>query len=297
VRTLNRRIAYAVALFLGLQIACLAGGTYNDYLAALRQFESGNRPGIVNRFGYAGLYQMGESALASAGYYVSDATPNVNDWSGTWTGKNGVASLRDFLSDPAKQTQAVDDYNRAQWNAITILGLNRYLGQTIGGVAITESGLLAGAHLVGVGALQRFLASNGRTVPQDGNHTLITTYISAFGGFSVGPIAATGFVAPGAGPGLAPSTSGGSATNTPLAPIATISVSPAAAFAAASGRSPADVKLIVAMFVAVLSFLWVVWCSARHFNLWRKGRLETFAFQSDLLRAVVVMSILVAIVQ
>jgi hypothetical protein len=43
------------------------------------------------------------------------------------------------------------------WRRIQRLGLDKYVGQTIDGIEITESGLISAAHLKGVGALKKFL--------------------------------------------------------------------------------------------------------------------------------------------
>lgn len=168
-------------IVLGLSFSTLlwAASEYSDYLAALSAKESGNKPASVNPYGFLGSYQMGESALIDAGYYQKDPTPNVNDWQGSWTGKNGIYSKTDFLANAAGQTQAISDYNNKQWSMIQTLGLDSYVGQTVGGMLLTESGLLAGAHLVGVGGLRSFLRSNGTVLPSDANHTAITQYIAA----------------------------------------------------------------------------------------------------------------------
>ncbi len=152
--------------------AVWAASEYSDYLAALSARESSNNPGSVNKYGFLGSYQMGESALIDAGYYLKDHTPNTNDWTGTWTGKNGVHSKADFLANAAVQTQAIKDYNIKQWGYISNLGLDHSVGQTIAGIVMTESGLLAGAHLVGVGGLKTFLQSNGAQIPSDANNTV-----------------------------------------------------------------------------------------------------------------------------
>ncbi|CAL7963778.1 hypothetical protein MIDIC_70086 [Alphaproteobacteria bacterium] len=69
-----------------------------DYIAfynALLEKESSGRLDIIHKeSGFIGLYQMGELALIDAGYYNKDILSNPeakrDDWSGTWTGKNGV---------------------------------------------------------------------------------------------------------------------------------------------------------------------------------------------------------------
>ncbi len=158
--------------------------SYQEYLDALGQRESGKDYQAVNQYGFLGKYQMGEAALIDAGYYQKDGT-KINDFSGAWTGKNGINSKEDFLNNPQAQEDAIRSYNQRQWQTIRANDLDLYVGLTIGGVEITESGLLAGAHLLGVGNLKRFLESNGQFVPKDGNNVPITDYIKRFNGYDI----------------------------------------------------------------------------------------------------------------
>lgn len=158
--------------------------SYDDFLADLATRESGGRCGIENQYGYLGKYQMGEPALSDIKYYSKDVTAK-NDWIGTWTKESGVVDKNGFLKDCAAQDRAIDLYMKKQMSYIDKLNLNQYVGQTIGGIKITESGMLAGAHLVGVGKLKTFLTSNGRIVPIDGNKVPITTYMRKFADYDV----------------------------------------------------------------------------------------------------------------
>jgi hypothetical protein len=163
-------------------------GNYEDFLRALGYRESSGRYNIENRYGYLGKYQMGEMALKDAGYYKGDSTPRKNDWIGEWTGKDGVWSKEDFLNNPQAQENAIREYHRKVWKYIKALGLDKYVGRVIGGVLITESGLLGGAHLVGVMNLKRFLNSNGQIIPKDGNNVPITHYIELLNGYNISEI-------------------------------------------------------------------------------------------------------------
>ncbi len=165
-------------------------GNYEDFLHALGYRESGGRYNIENQFGYLGKYQMGEMALKDAGYYKGDPT-RKNDWIGEWTGKDGVWSKEDFLNNPAAQENAIREFHRKMWSYIKAAGLHRYIGRTIGGVQITESGLLGGAHLLGVGGLRKFILSGGRQVPRDGNGTPISEYMRKFAGYDISEITNT----------------------------------------------------------------------------------------------------------
>jgi hypothetical protein len=168
--------------------------TFEDFLAALAQKESSGRYGIENYSGYLGKYQMGEHALIDAGYYLRDGTDarrNAdgkyvdNDWIGHWTGRKGVKSKGEFLSDPDAQEDAIRRHVANLWKQIRALRLDSYEGATINGIVITKSGMICGAHLKGVGGLKTYLKSAGRNIPTDGNNTSIEFYVSTFGGYDI----------------------------------------------------------------------------------------------------------------
>jgi integrating conjugative element protein (TIGR03758 family) len=261
----------------------LAAGHYADYLGRLARMESGNNAGARNDYGYLGLYQMGEPALAEAGYYRPDGTAK-NDWRGSWTGKDGVRNMADFLSRPSVQTQAVTAYSAAQWSQIKNLNLDGYLGQTVGGVLITPSGLLAGAHLVGVGGLRRFLSSSGTASVRDGNGTSIATYLSALGGFDVSAVMgvsggpSTGSATP------APETMIGATASTYTTPL-----SPSAAFASGAGIGLGAVKALVLQTLAVGLLLWTAWVTLMQYVGWRRERLSLMQVQAHIVKATVLM--------
>jgi len=165
-------------------------GTYQDFLYALGASESSNRYDFVS--GPAGYYQATEPALMAVGYYRWDGT-SANDLNNGWTGKDGINSLSDFLNNPAVQDKWVGEWFTYLWNTeFNDLGIKQYIGQSIGGVTITESGLLAGAHLVGAPALADYLRSGGTSGQADPNGTTAATYIAKFAGYDAGPVTGTG---------------------------------------------------------------------------------------------------------
>ncbi len=147
----------------------------SDFFNALGQRESSGNYQAENNYGYIGKYQFGGPALEDAGFYNGGS-----DWSGTWTGKDGVNSLSQFLNNSVAQDDAAQIYANILWGYIVHDGLDQYVGENIDGIQITQSGLIAGAWLVGVGNLSKFLNSNGETVPVDGNGTPITEYLQTF---------------------------------------------------------------------------------------------------------------------
>ena len=154
--------------------------TYRDFLDALGERESGGDYGIVNSYGYLGKYQFGELALIDVGYYTADGT-GANDWKpGYWTGKNGIDSKADFLADGAVQEQAIRAYMKLQW--VYLGETQRFAGQKIGGLKVTESGLLAGAHILGAGTVTAFHEAGAVAAPADAYGTAITEYMTLFAG-------------------------------------------------------------------------------------------------------------------
>ena len=59
--------------------------------------------------------------------------------------------------------------------------IKKYDGKIVHGILITESGILAAAHLAGQGNVRKFL-KNG-FVFEDGNGTKMTSYLKQFGGY------------------------------------------------------------------------------------------------------------------
>lgn len=158
-----------------------------DFLDALGKRESGGNYKAFNKYGYAGKYQMGEAALIDAGYYKKQGKYN-NDWCGTFLGKDGVYSIQDFLNKPQAQENAQLAFKRRQWLYLKAVGAHAYCGKNINNFTITESGLLAGAHLKGAGGVMQYLKSNGKRNPKDGFGTTVESYIKNFAGYDVSSI-------------------------------------------------------------------------------------------------------------
>jgi len=131
------------------------------FLNAIGHRESTNRYDVVNKWGYMGRYQFGKSTLKGLGYDVSK---------------------KEFLSNPELQEEAMLSllkHNKEK--------LQKYIdvfdGKTINGIYITESGILAAAHLGGQGSVKRYFR-NGK-VFKDGNGTKITSYMDKFSGYDI----------------------------------------------------------------------------------------------------------------
>jgi hypothetical protein len=116
-----------------------------NFLDALGFRESGNRYHITNKWGYMGKYQFGRSTLKGLGFKVTK---------------------QEFLNNPQLQEEAMMAlllHNKEK--------LQKYIdvfdGKTVNGMLITESGILAAAHLGGQGSVKRYF-KNGK-VFRDGN--------------------------------------------------------------------------------------------------------------------------------
>ena len=152
-------------------------GSYTDFTNAIGAKESSNNYQAKNQYGYLGRYQMGTSALQDAGF---------KDSSGAWNStanSYGVYSDVDFLNNPTCQDAAIKNYHTKVCGYIRSYGMDSYIGTMYCGVEVTQSGLLAACHLVGVGEMNTALA-NGAVV-WDANGTEASEYMNSFGGYDI----------------------------------------------------------------------------------------------------------------
>lgn len=165
---------------------------YETYMDSIAQCESSNIKTKLNKSGYAGLFQIGEQALADLGIYQKKSKKYNNDWKGTFKkNKYGINSLSDFLNSADKQKKVFEDLMKKNWSYIQSYGLDKYIGKTINGQKITESGLLAGAHLVGINGLKKYLESEGQKDVKDGNGVSVSVYIERFAEYDMSNITGT----------------------------------------------------------------------------------------------------------
>ena len=131
------------------------------FLDAIGHYESSNRYHITNRFGYMGKYQFGKATLRGLGYEVS---------------------RKEFLNSPEIQEQAMLDL-LSHNKKILQKYIDYWDGKKINGKVITESGILAAAHLGGPSNVKKFFREG--KVFKDGNGTKITRYITLFSGYNL----------------------------------------------------------------------------------------------------------------
>jgi hypothetical protein len=133
------------------------------YLKAFAFRESSGVADTVNRWGYMGLYQFGMKTLRGIGY---------------------TESKECFLADSAVQTSAMLDYMRYN-RGVLYKQIARYQGQTIDGIYITESGILAAAHLAGAGNVKKWFrrSTKGRERMKDALGTTVSDYMRKFSNY------------------------------------------------------------------------------------------------------------------
>ncbi|SFN79062.1 hypothetical protein SAMN04487989_10425 [Bizionia echini] len=141
------------------------GKSFVGFKEALGFKESRGDYFTVNTFGYLGKYQFGKETLKLIGIY------------------NPVH----FLKNPEMQEKAfLANAERNKW--ILRKDIKRFNGKTINGVLITESGILAAAHLAGPGNVKKYLRSYGEQGFTDAYGTSIEYYIKKFSGYDTSKV-------------------------------------------------------------------------------------------------------------
>ena len=141
------------------------GKSFLGFCEDLGFSESSGNYRAVNRLGYLGKYQFGWTTL-------------------NWV---GIFNKSTFLNSPLLQEKAFETLlSKNKW--VLRDYIEEYDGQTINGIQITESGLLAAAHLGGAGNVMKFLSSNGDDVFADANNVPITKYMKKFANYDVSSI-------------------------------------------------------------------------------------------------------------
>lgn len=294
------RASFAGWLIFGMIGLALAATGYADFLKAIAQRESSLNP-AANNNGYVGLFQLGTLAMTDAGYYRSNGSA-VNSWGGTFTGKNGATSLNNFLASPDLQVKAITDYYVKLQSYIDYFGLTGYIGKTVNGTPITASGLIAGAHLVGIGSLKQFLDSGGAIVPRDGNNVPVTQYIAQFSGYALASVAPTyaevlaANPTGSAGPPGQPAPPGGSPSS-PMFPSAPVFSNPEVAYAAGSGYSMVEFAEFFRLVVGAALFLWSAHTFLAAFRGFASGKQLLVAVRKKLVRVVIVLLVLLVMIR
>jgi hypothetical protein len=141
------------------------GSSFVGFKEALAFKESQGDYFTINTLGYLGKYQFGIGTLQLMGVY--NATK--------------------FLNDPTLQ-ERVFRTNLARNKWILRRDIHRFVGKRVKGIEISESGILAAAHLAGPGNVKKFLRSYGQWDVQDAYGTSISNYLEQFSGYDVSVI-------------------------------------------------------------------------------------------------------------
>lgn len=134
---------------------------HTAFLHSLGNFESGNRYGIVNKWGYMGRYQFHISTVEGVGI---------------------KATKKQFLNSPSLQEEAMDRLLTHNYKTLRRY-IRKYDGKVLHGVLVTKSGVLAAAHLGGAGNVRRWFR-NGKNFA-DANGTQITKYMKIFSNYQL----------------------------------------------------------------------------------------------------------------
>lgn len=134
------------------------------FMRHMSMVESDNNHQVVNRYGMMGKYQFSPRTLKGLGFNVTK---------------------EQFLADPELQDEAMIKLiqnNKRELRPV----IRQFVGKTINGVYITESGIIAGAHLVGTGGLLSFFYPEKYShATADGNGTRVETYLKKFAGYNL----------------------------------------------------------------------------------------------------------------
>ena len=150
----NSEIPYTGTFFIG-------------YKEAIGFKESQGKYRKINSLGYLGKYQFGIETLKTIGIHDSAA----------------------FLNSPKMQEKAfIALLSKNKWELRNII--ERYEGTVLNGTRITESGILAAAHLAGVGSVKKYFRYKGKRYFRDAYGTSLKSYMLRFGGYDTSFIVA-----------------------------------------------------------------------------------------------------------
>ena len=135
---------------------------FNDFRDAMGFRESSDNYKCVNKWGYMGRYQFGKTTLKSL---------------------NITTTKKDFLNNPKLQDYAFKELCFA--NRWTLRReIRKWVGEKYKGVVITESGILASAHLLGAGNVRKHFKGR-KGVFKDALGTSLNDYMKKFGGYKI----------------------------------------------------------------------------------------------------------------
>ena len=143
------------------------GNFFIGFKEAIGYRESESKYKKINSLGYLGKYQFGIETLKSVGVHNSSA----------------------FLNSPEMQEKAfIALLAQNKWELKK--EIEKYSGTLLNGIYVTESGILAAAHLGGPGSVRKYFKNKGKRFFRDAYGTSIQSYMKAFGGYDTSFIVA-----------------------------------------------------------------------------------------------------------
>ena len=141
---------------------------FSRFINDLGYRESRNNWLSVNRIGCFGEWQFAESTLKYLGFRK--------------------ITLRKFRQNPEifpreLQVKALKALIRV--NLGYLKGYEQHIGDSIKGILVTKSGMIAASHLGGAGSLQKFINSGGRVNKADVFGTSISEYLRKFSSYDI----------------------------------------------------------------------------------------------------------------
>jgi hypothetical protein len=129
--------------------------------------ESGNNWRSINQINCIGKWQFSPRTLKHLGYGHISASL--------------FAQKPDLFPEDVQYQTLVA---LVKSNEMALKDYFHYIGQTIDGVSITKSGLLAGAHLSGPMGVKLWLTTGGKINRADANNTSVKQYLKEFQGYN-----------------------------------------------------------------------------------------------------------------
>ena len=151
---------------------------YGNFFDALGKSESGNNYAQANPYGYIGKYQFGYKTLVGVG--VCQNIGEAKEFRDKFI--SSPDSVRINMWSPVEQEMAMvklTKYHKKHLNKY----IKEYRGKIINGIYITESGILAAAHLSGAKGVEDYFNNNENFA--DANGVTIEHYLKKFCGFKI----------------------------------------------------------------------------------------------------------------
>ncbi|SDH99262.1 hypothetical protein SAMN04488062_11956 [Flavobacterium omnivorum] len=143
------------------------GNFFIGFREALGYRESESKYKKINSLGYMGKYQFGIETLKSVGIYNRSA----------------------FLNSPELQEKAfLALLAQNKWELKK--EIKKYEGTILNGIRVTESGILAAAHLGGAGSVKKYFRYKGKRNFRDAYGSSVRSYMKMFGGYDTSFIVA-----------------------------------------------------------------------------------------------------------